>query len=306
MGPMVDHEIAGALAFLAHVPFEELQERGWHLQPNNYYWPLNDLRFLREHPEIWTRFEVPDGVAWHFEEQLRLLESIAQYAAELASVQDGPPAHPGEFVWSNPYFPPGDAFAYYGVVRHLEPQRVIEVGAGWSSLLLAKAVAANADGCEVTLIEPEPRWDVLGELPSGWKLVENLVQLTDLALFDALGPGDVLFYDGSHSVHTGSDVNWIFFKVLPRLAPGVWIHVHDLFWPSDYPPAWILDEGLSWNEQYLVQGFLMGNTSYRVRLAVSLLDLLHGSEVAAMYGSRAPGGSLWIEKLPEPSAPASA
>jgi hypothetical protein len=137
-------------------------------------------------------------------------------------------------------------------------------------------------------------------------MVEEVVQLVDLGQFEALRSGDVLFYDGSHCVRTGGDVNWIFFEVLPRLASGVWIHVHDLVWPWDYPPRWVLDEALSWNEQYLVQAFLMGNRMYRVRLAIALLRSLRRPELTAMLGSAAGGGSLWIEKLAGPSTPGGA
>ena len=61
------------------------------------------------------------------------------------------------------------------------------------------------------------------------------IQDTPLEVFDALGDGDVLFIDTSHTVKTGGDVPWIFEEVLPRLAPGVVVHIHDIFLPGDYP-----------------------------------------------------------------------
>jgi Methyltransferase domain len=299
----LDREIDAALDLLRSLPPEELQLRGWHLQPNHFHTPLNDLGFLRAHPELWNRSKVPAEVDWDLDGQLELLGRIAAFAGELNDVPDGPRARPGEFVWNNETYPRGDAITYYGILRHLQPRRVIEVGAGSSSLVLARAVSMNEKACEVTLIEPEPNWNVLGQLPRGWTVIEELVQLVDVRAFEALGPGDVLFYDGSHCVRTASDVNWIFFEVLPRLASGVWIHVHDLSWPWDYSPRWVLDEALSWNEQYLVQAFLMGNTMYQVRCVMSLLWTLRRSDVTAMLGTAASGGSLWIEKLAGPSAP---
>ncbi len=293
-----DREIDEAIELLRSVPFEELQRRGWHLQPNHYYWPLNDVPFLRQHPEVWIRTRVPSDIDWDLDAQVNLLEETAPYFAELDDVPEGPPSDPGEYVWNNVALPRMDALAYYGIVRRLKPCRVIEVGAGWSSLVLARAVAKNGDGCEVTLIDPEPPWDVLGPLPPGWTLVESQVQLTDVSMFETLEAGDVLFFDGSHCVRTGSDVNWIFFEVLPRLAPGVWIHVHDLAWPWDYSVQWVLDEGLSWNEQYLVQAFLMGNRDYRVRFAVAMLPALRRDEMRAILSEVMFGVSLWMEKLP--------
>lgn len=128
------------------------------------------------------------------------------------------------------------------------------------------------------------------------------MQFTDLGIFESLEAGDVLFYDGSHCVRTAGDVNWIFFEVLPRLAPGVWIHVHDLGWPWDYPAQWVLDDGLSWNEEYFVQAFLMGNADYRVRLAVSMLASFRRDAIKAVKPEFS-GGSLWIEKVGGRSAP---
>jgi hypothetical protein len=293
-----DGEIEEALAVLKSVPFEELQRRGWHFQPNHYYWPLNDVPFLRRHPEVWVRRSVPAEIDWDMEGQIALLGEIAPYFAELSDVPDRAPEGPGEFVWDNDGFPRGDACSYYGILRRLGPRRVIEVGAGWSTLMMARAVAKNGQPCEVTLIEPEPRWEILGEVPPGWRFLENPVQFVDTDIFEELEAGDVLFYDGSHCVKTGSDVNWMFFEVLPRLAPGVWIHVHDVAWPWDYLPQLVLDEGLSWNEQYLVQAFLMGNRIYRPRLAMGMLAMERRDQMTALLSELMFGASLWIEKLP--------
>jgi hypothetical protein len=280
------------------VPFEELQRRGWHFQPNHYYWPLNDVPFLRRHPEVWVRRSVPAEIDWDMEGQIALLGEIAPYFAELSDVPDRPPEGPAEFAWDNDGFPRGDACSYYGILRRLGPRRVIEVGAGWSTLMMARAVAKSGQPCEVTVIEPEPRWEILGEVPPSWRFLEDPVQLVDTAVFEELEAGDVLFYDGSHCVKTGSDVNWMFFEVLPRLAPGVWIHVHDVAWPWDYLPQLVLDEGLSWNEQYLVQAFLMGNHLYRARLALGMLAMERRDQMRALLSEVMFGASLWIEKLP--------
>lgn len=293
----LDRQIEDALELLRSVPFEELQRRGWHLQPNHYYWPLNDLDFLRKHPEVWNRGALPAEIDWDLDGQLELVRRLDRFTAELDDVPAGPPTGAGEFVWDNSEFPPADAIAYYGLLRDLRPQRVVEIGAGWSSLVLRRALTANAHSSGVTLIDPAPNWQVLGELPTGWEMIESPVQLVSMTCFEALEAGDVLFYDGSHCVHTGSDVNWIFFEVLPRLRGGVWIHVHDLGWPWDYAPTWVLDDGLSWNEQYLVQAFLMGNAGYRVRFARQVLGWLRTREIVATALGRLPGSSVWIEKL---------
>jgi hypothetical protein len=233
------------------------------------------------------------------EGQLALLHALQPYVAELGDVPDAPDG-PGRFHWSNPNFPPGDSSVYYGMVRHLAPRRVVEIGAGWSTRMLERAVAVNGGQCDVTVIEPFRDEDVLHDVPGAWRMHEQPVQLEPLSTFEALRPRDIVFYDGSHCVRTASDVNWVFFEVLPRLAPGVWIHVHDLMWPEDYPTHWVLDTGLSWNEQYLVQAFLMGNAFYRVRLGVKMLSVLRREEVKALYPDGFQGGSVWLEKVGRP------
>jgi hypothetical protein len=296
-GPLLDEEIDRALAMLVDVPFEELQERGWHLQPNNWIWPLNDVPFLRRERQLWARRRRPAGVRWRIDDQVELVRRLAGYRDELADVPREVERR-DRFAWGNGAFGAMDAVAYYGLVRELKPKRVIEVGAGWSSLLLARALEANGGEPEVTLVEPYPNMSVLGGIPPEWKLERTIVQKASLEPFQALEAGDVLFYDGSHCVETGGDVNWMLFEVLPALAPGVWIHFHDIFWPMDYPLEWVLNEGMTWNEQYILQAFLMHNRAYRVRLANTMLTVLKPEVFQELFPEQPFGGSVWIQKDP--------
>ena len=294
--PLLGGEIDGALGMLADIPFEEVQERGWHVQPKSYVWPLNDVAFLRRNPELWVPARTPLEIEWDVEGQLNLLRHLGHHADELADVRDGPEHPPGEFVWNNGSFPPADAFAYYGLVRHLNPRRVVEIGAGASTLVLARAVQANDGDTQVTVVEPDPQGDMMGELPPEWDFRDTIVQKAGLEMFDELTAGDILFYDGSHCAVAGGDVNWMLFEAVPRLAPGVWIHFHDIFWPRDYPSRWVLHEGFTWNEQYILQAFLMNNSAYRVRLAIAMLWLEHRDDLREAFPRQASGGSVWIEK----------
>jgi predicted O-methyltransferase YrrM len=181
-------------------------------------------------------------------------------------------------------------------VRELKPSRVIEVGAGFSTLMLARALAANGSDADVTLIEPYPNPELLGNLSRDWRLVRSIVQQAPLEIFGGLGAGDVLFYDGSHCLNTGSDVEWIFFHVLPRLRQGVWIHFHDIQWPHGYPEAQVLDDGLSWNEQYVLEAFLAHNNAYRLRFSTSLMLTSRRSLMTSSFRGEPVGASVWIEK----------
>jgi hypothetical protein len=296
IGPALSNEIDRALELLRQIPFEEIQRRGWHFQPNHFYWPLNDLRFLRANPDLWLPARMPADIRWDLEAQEDLLRRLAGYAAELDDVPDDPPV-PISFAWKNPTLPKADAFAYYGLVRELQPKRVVEIGSGWSTLLLVKALARNPGQADVTLIEPMPPPWLERNIPPDWRFERTILQRAPMDVFEQLGEGDILFYDGSHCVSTASDVNWFFFEVLPRVPKGVWVHVHDILWPHERVGD-ILDEGLTWNEQYLLQAFLMGNRQYEVRLAINMLLVLRADRLAEFApGPEFHGGSVWFEKV---------
>ena len=99
IGPVLNHEIDKAVTLLASMTFQEIQNRGWHWQPNHYYWPLNDLEFLRANPQIWANPELPRGIDWGLDDQMELAQRLAKYSGELADVGSELPARPGEFAW---------------------------------------------------------------------------------------------------------------------------------------------------------------------------------------------------------------
>jgi predicted O-methyltransferase YrrM len=312
IGPAAAREISSrhideALHFLRTVPFQEVQRRGWHLQPNHYYWPLNDVHFLREHDDLWHDRGLPAGIDWELDGQVEFARELAVAYAELADVAERPAAvdMSSEITFVNGSFSGADACAYYGIVRKLQPRRVVEIGGGWSTIFLAHALGRNDRPAAVTLIEPEPDHRLLARIPRDWDVQRSLLQFADLAVFERLQAGDICFYDGSHVARTASDVNWFFFEVLPRLAPGVMVHVHDIYWPDDYHDQWIYGDGLSWNEQYVLQAFLMHNDTYRVRLANHLLCRVRQDDVRSIYPTWPDGGSVWLEKTATAQLPAS-
>jgi hypothetical protein len=297
LGPWASRRTDEAIDFLRRVPFDELQRRGWHFQPNHFYVPLNDVAFLRANPHLWHDRGLPNGVDWDLDGQLDVARTVEQYRSELDDVSFEPQPGPARYIWNNGAFSGADAIVYYGLVRAKRPRRVVEVGSGWSSLLLARALERNGPGapCAVTLVEPFPNEHVFAGLPREWEVHREIVQHADLGLFERLQAGDICFYDGSHCVRTGGDVNWFLFEVMPRLAPGVLVQIHDIFVPDDYHDEWVFDEGLSWNEQYLVQAFLMHNDAWRVRIANHMLYRERPEALGELYAMD--GGSLWLERV---------
>ena len=238
--------VAQAIETLLTVPSAEIQRRGYHFQPRDYYSALNDLAFLDANRDLWQGRPLPAGIDWNLDRQFELLRTIAPHADELADVpHDAPPeGTPSVYYWDNNFWRGMDSVVQYGLLRHLRPARVVEVGCGWSSLLMARALALNQrDGAPAIVhqIEPYPRVELMASLPGHWKLEACTLQRAPLAPIEALTSGDILFYDGSHVARAASDVNWLFFEILPRVAPGVMVHIHDVFWPSDYPESWIFE-----------------------------------------------------------------
>ncbi len=121
----------------------------------------------------------------------------------------------------------------------------------------------------MTVIEPYPA--VLksvmrpGDLERH-RLLEQRLQDCPLALFEELEPNDILFIDSTHVSKLGSDVNFLFFEILPRIRRGVFVHIHDIFHPFEYPMAWY-EEGRAWNEAYMLRAFLEFNTAWRIELS---------------------------------------
>ena len=290
-------------SLLAQVGFRRLQQAGFHVQGNDYYSPLNDVDFLEANPDLWVNPPLtPPAINWRLDEQLAAARELAPFVSELADVPAEPAGDCSRFAWKNNFWENADALVQYGLVRARKPKRYVEIGCGWSSLLLKRALERNrAEGhdCAVTLIEPYPNPAIFRHLPSTWTIHRKMIQRADPAIYDQLEAGDVLFYDGSHCAKVGSDVNWFFFHVLPRLKPGVLIHIHDISLPHEYPKPWIFDRGQTWNEQYVLQAFLMHNDAYRITLANRFIFLHRQTELERLYGKIQPvyGSSFWMEKV---------
>ena len=161
--------------------------------------------------------------------------------------------------------------------------------------MAANAAALNR-GTEVVVIEPYAN-DYLNSLTAEIQVVKQMVQTVELTFFDQLIANDILFIDSSHIVKTGSDVCHLVLEILPRLRQGVIVHFHDIFLPFEYPRSWLEERRMFWNEQYLVQAFLIHNRRARILFANSYMFNRH----AALMRRTIPGalgvggGSLWLQ-----------
>ncbi len=182
----------------------------------------------------------------------------------------------------NDYLSPADAAVLYGVVSALAPSRIVEVGSGYSTRIMRQAVTDRGGACEITAIDPAPRAEIAAVAD---RIVRQNVVGVDAAPFRALGAGDVLFIDGSHYAFNGTDTPFLLLEVLPALAPGVVVHVHDIFLPYEYDE---LFSSRFYNEQYVLAGLLLGGRMLRVEIPVQALH---------RAGKLGPGSSFWMTRL---------
>jgi predicted O-methyltransferase YrrM len=284
------------------------QKHGFTVVANTFYAVTPDLNALCDKDWRVAKYET----AWRtvpLRPVAELLAEIAIFAKELTGIPLEPPEQEGRFYWNNPMFSPLDTAAYYGVIRSLQPRRILEVGSGYSTAVALMASERCGRRIEISCIEPYPSPFLRQQRRSLHALIERKIQDVDPLLFETLEPGDVLFIDSSHCSHLGSDLNVLMFDCIPRLKPGVHVHFHDIFLPCEYPRAWLEDIGIMWNEQYLLLAFLMSNKSFEVLWSSSNAGSQKRDEIAEIFApllspdaaflkNLGPysGGSLWLRK----------
>ena len=261
-----------------------------YVRPGHFYSPLTSGDDIRR---ALTRNDDAPSIDLNVGAQLALAASMGPV---LAAEQPGP-----RYRSANNMFGPSDAAVYRAMLHHLQPSRIIEAGSGFSTAVALDEVDASQDltGLEITCIEPYPaRLLALLQPSDRVTLLRCPVQDLPMETFAKLGSGDILFIDSSHVAKAGSDVAWLLLQVLPHLAPGVAVHVHDVFWPFTYPAVW-LRERRDWNEAYFLHAFLSGNAGWEIMLFSSWLWRKHPESVPARIAGQEPG-SVWLRKLTTP------
>lgn len=200
------------------------------------------------------------------------------------------------FFWENFSFSGLDAYAYYAIVRHLRPKHIIEIGAGFSTMIAAMALDVNGEGC-ITCIEPYPR-QALSYIPKVINVIQKPVQDVRPEFFrENLQDGDILFIDSTHTVKTGSDCVYEYIQILPALQSGVVIHAHDIFLPHALPVDWQIMDHRYWTEQYILLAMLRKNPCYEVLYGSQYHQTCETDLVRQFAGDRAGvGASFWFRR----------
>ncbi len=254
----------------AIIGLNRLTERvRFRVQPVHYYSEVPDRTVLQRTTEEWNRPIVPMGIDWDLDAQAEWLRTVTHgHVDEVQGLES-------YLALADRGFGPGygaiESQVLHCSVRHEPPQRIIEIGSGVSTAVMTEAVRRNeAEGrgsTHITCIEPFP-YEALERLDV--ELIAKPAQLVDLDVFDALGPGDLLFVDSTHTVRTGSEVPPIYLQILPRLRPGVRIHIHDIYLPYLFHPD-LFGHLWDWQETTLLAALLTSNDHLGVDACLSAL-----------------------------------
>ncbi|HWR17087.1 MAG TPA: class I SAM-dependent methyltransferase [Terriglobales bacterium] len=275
--------------------FRFAQSLGFSITPVHFYFPIPDL--ARVENRKWPGGPGEAAIRFDVNLQLAKLHDWRVYEPEWDFNDE--PDESYAFHRNNGFFESVDAEVAYSILRERKPKRVIEVGGGNSTRLLATALRKNAEEqkpCELISVEPHPDDWLKRGFPGLSRLIPSPVQDLPPSFFDQLEAGDVLFLDSSHVVSLGSDVVYEILEVLPRLKKGVMVHFHDIFMPADYPKKFVMDNLCFWGEQYLLQAFLCGNEKFRIVWSGSMMQLGYQNLLRAVF----PRWQGSYTRMPEP------
>ena len=265
-----------------------------------HYLVLDYPASARDAPTIRRDGALHDLVAAGESRYREALRTIASYEHDLGRIALSAGADGSAPAWRNGFLPGLDSAAIYSFIRSRRPVTYLEVGSGSSTRFARRAISDGELETKIVSIDPRPRAqvDALCDV-----LVRGPLELADPAAFAQLGAGDVVFLDGSHRVFTGSDATVFLLDLLPTLAPGVLVGIHDVYLPDDYPPE---VANRHYSEQYLLAALLLGQPAWLgLVLAahfVSGRSLVFG-ELQSLWrrpelrGVETHGVAFWVERL---------
>lgn len=204
--------------------------------------------------------------------------------------------------FENPWIAPIDATILHAMIRHHRPQKMVEVGSGYSTGIAAAAITKNGSGefqQELVAIDPQPRSALVAETPGLSKIIQKPLQEVDLKeIIDC----DLLFIDSSHIVKMGGNVNYEILEIIPRLKPGAIVHLHDILLPGEYWKEWVTLDHNFWTEQYLLQAFLQFNTDFEILWASRFMSVNQPDSIQSAFPAYDPEehriSSFWIRRKP--------
>jgi hypothetical protein len=274
----------------------KIQKAGVIVLPCDYYSNIPSIEEIENSYE-YTSAEPPYLNAPIFDEHiiLQTLEKISQFSDEFNPPLGGDEENGQEFFWKNNWFSNSDAMAYYCFVRWLKPATIVEIGAGFSTLVALEAMEKNQTG-SVHCIDPFPRKFLINDERIALHSVK--AQEIDAGfLNDTLQDGDMLFIDSTHTVKTGSDCLHIYLRLLPEIRRNIFVHAHDVYLPFGLPKEWLLNLQRFWTEQYLLLAFLIDNPKASLIYGSKFNGRWYPERMDALMGGKylRGGASVWFK-----------
>jgi hypothetical protein len=301
------HTMNNIYKLLEKIPFlryAALYKKNCSNRPGHFYSPVVDLEDLQRRADtIWKTTSNLPGIDLNEAAQAYYFQQLQEAYPLFDFPEHKQPDR--RYYFDNNSFPFPDGVGLFAMLRCLQPRQIVEVGCGYSSALMLDCKTKFLEYTQFHFIEPFPDFAFNKLLQQedrsdlAISFTHRIVQSVDLSVFEALNAGDLLFIDNSHVSKTGSDVNFVFGEVLPRLKPGVFIHIHDIFYPFEYPKEWLLKHKLNWNEIYLLRSFLSFSDSFKIVFFPDYLLQQHRqlvNDTMPGFAASRPG-SIWLQKM---------
>ena len=288
------------IQFLMSKEYKAKQATGEFVGPGHFYSVIPSLEDRAQY--VAQEKVLPDvlpGIKLNIEAQLSLLRSFQSFYDECPFPEEKSEEY--RYYFRNPAYAFTDGFTLYFMMRHFKPKNIIEVGSGYSSCIMLDTNDHFLDNkATIQFIEPYPEllYSLINEGDRSNKIFSDKVQDIDAAVFEDLNANDILFIDSTHVSKLNSDVNKLVFEVLPTLKKGVLVHIHDIFWPFEYPQDWIR-EGRAWNENYLLRAFLEFNDSFEILYFANYMGRYDNKWIKENMPRllNNSGGNIWLRRI---------
>ena len=258
---------------------------GLYLLRKHYYAPIPEEEDCTE--EFWNSVSELVGIDIDEERILSYVErELAAYNKEFRCYPIREEESRGGYYLLNGRFMAVDGNMYYSLIRRIKPKRILEIGCGFSTMLASDAIQKNRDegaACRLICVEPYPPSQIKDGSLQIAELLEKKVQRVEMEVFARLEADDILFIDSTHVLKSGGDVQYLYCEILPRLQPGVLVHVHDISLPRPYPKVYYEQNYYFWNEQYVLQAFLTYNSRAEVVWPGNYMMLKRPERMLALF-----------------------
>ncbi len=279
--------------------YEKIDQQGF-FNAGHYYSPIPHKEDIKL-PDIKNnnlRPHLPD-IKLNRENQKNILNDYLKFYTDIPFPENKKEKY--RYYYNNDYFSYSDAIFLFSFLLKNKPKKIIEIGSGFSSAVILDTIEYFfPKHPNITFIEPNP--ERLNNLifqkdRNNCRFIDKKLQETSIDIFSQLNAGDLLFIDSSHVIKYGSDLQTLFFNILPFLPEGVFVHFHDIFYPFEYPHEW-LKKGIYWNEIYFLRAFLSYNNNWDIYFFNTYVidefkDIISKNMPQCLKNK---GGSLYIQK----------